>query len=91
LVTDEQVRLAQKAARDLVDGREIHTSELVVSLRNYIRQALDLTPIPADLEIPMQGPTRPSSGGGGQGGAGGGGGAGIGMGGRADDAVPPKI
>lgn len=112
LGTDEQVRLAQKAARDLVDGREIHTSELVVSLRNYIRQALDLTPIPADLEIPMQGPTRPSSGGGrggrggpggagreggggGQGGAGGGGGAGIGMGmgmsGRADDAVPPKI
>src|SRR5690606_19019315 len=92
LGTDEQVRLAQKAAGDLVEGREIHTSELVVSLRDYIRKALDLTPIPADLEIPMQGPTRPSSGGGrggrsgaggpggrgGQGGGGAGGGAGGG-------------
>ncbi|NMA98424.1 MAG: hypothetical protein GX970_10015, partial [Phyllobacteriaceae bacterium] len=75
LGTDEQVRLAQKAAADLVAGREIHTHELVVSLRDYIRKALDLSPIPADLEIPMQGPTRPSSGGG-RGGRGGPGGAG---------------
>ncbi len=88
LGTDEQVRLAEKAARDLVAGREIHTAELVVSLRNYIRQALDLTPIPKDIEIPMQGPTRPSGGPGrggrggpgGQGGPGGGGGQGGGGG-----------
>lgn len=89
LGTDEHVRLAEKAARELVAGKEIHTHELVVSLRNFIREALDLSPIPADIEIPMQGPTRPSSGGGrgrggGQqagGGREGGGGAGAGGGG----------
>jgi len=93
LGTDEHVRLAEKAARELVAGNQVHTHELVVSLRNFIRQALDLTPIPADLDIPMQGPTRPSSAGGrggrsGQGGPsregggqGGGGGAGGGGGG----------
>mgnify|MGYP002619781822 CR=1 FL=1 len=37
LGTDEQVRLAAKAARDLAAGNEIHTHELVVSLRNFIR------------------------------------------------------
>jgi len=91
LGTDEQVRLAEKAARDLVAGNPIHTHELVVSLRDYIRKALDLSPIPEDLKIPMQGPTRPSSAGGrggrggqqGQGregGSQGGGGGGMGMG-----------
>jgi len=92
LGTDEHVRLAQKAARDLVAGNHIHTHELVVSLRNFIREALDLSPIPADLEIPMQGPTRPAGaggrgrgggregGGGGREGGGGGGGGGMGMG-----------
>ena len=96
LGTDEHVRLAQKAARDLVAGNEIHTHELVVSLRNFIRKALDLSPIPEDLDIPMHGPTRPASsggrgrasgqqggreGGGGGGAGGGGGGAGGGGGG----------
>ena len=88
LGTDEHVRLAEKAARDLVAGNQIHTHDLVVSLRNFIRQALDLSAIPADLEIPMQGPTRPAStgrgrGGGQQGGSGreGGGGGGAGSGG----------
>lgn len=83
LGTDEQVRLAEKAARELVAGNEIHTHELVVSLRSYIRDALDLEPIPKDLEIPMQGPTRPSSAGGrgGRGGAQGGGQGGGGQGG----------
>mgnify|MGYP001182225875 FL=1 len=95
LGTDEQVRLAAKAARDLAAGNEIHTHELVVSLRNFIREALDLSPIPPDLEIPMQGPTRPAAGGGrsrgggqqgsreGGPGGGGGGGAGGGAGGAA--------
>jgi len=91
LGTDEHVRLAEKAARELVAGREVQTHELVVSLRNFIRTALDLSAIPADLDIPMQGPTRPASGGGGRGrggqqgggreGGGGGGGAGGGGGG----------
>ena len=92
LGTDEQVRLAEKAARDLVAGNQIHTHDLVVSLRNFIREALDLSPIPADLEIPMQGPTRPASTGGrsrsggqqalgGREGGGGRGGAGSGGGG----------
>lgn len=96
LGTEEQVRMAANAARELVAGRHLHTHELVVSLRNFIRQALDLDPIPAGLEIPMQGPARPGGAGnagergkgkgdgersGGRGGGAGGGGAmGIGMG-----------
>ena len=92
LGTDEQVRLASRAAEELVAGRPVHTHELVVSLRTFIRDALDLAPIPDGVAIPMQGPARPSAGGtrgkgeGGQsggrsgGGAGGGGGGGMGMG-----------
>jgi len=94
LGTDEQVRLAQAAALELIEGRPVHTDALVVSLRDFIRKALDLEPIPAGLAIPRQGPTRPSGaggrggggggegrGGGGSGGGGGMGGAGMGMGG----------
>ena len=71
-------------------GYPVHTHELVVSLRAFVREALDLDPIPADLNIAMQGPTRPGSSGGGKGGggreaggrgAGGGGGGGFGGGG----------
>jgi len=93
LGTDEQVRLAARAAAELAEGRPIHTHELVVSLRDFVREALDLAPIPADLAIPRQGPTRPFGGGGsgggarggnaggpGGGGAGGAGGMGAGMG-----------
>ena len=58
LGNEQQVRLAEKAARDLVAGRPIHTQELVVSLRDFIREALDLDPLPAGLAIPPQGPTR---------------------------------
>jgi len=64
LGTEEHVRLAERAARELTAGRPVHTHELVISLRNFIREALDLDPIPPDLVIPMQGPTRPSSSGG---------------------------
>lgn len=89
LGTEEQVRLAERAARELVAGQPVHTHELVVSLRDFIRQALDLDPIPADLALPMQGPTRPSGAGGrakgggkeGQSAGGGRGGGGGGMGG----------
>ncbi len=88
LGTEAQVRLAEKAARELVAGRPVHTHELVSSLRDFIRQALDLDPIPPGLAIPMQGPTRPAGGGGkaergkaGGGGGGGGVGGGGGMGG----------
>jgi len=92
LGTDEQVRLAARAAAELVAGRPVHTAELVVSLRDFIRGVLDLDPVPSGLEIPRQGPSRPSSGskakgdGGGReegkGGRGGGGGmGGGGMGG----------
>lgn len=88
LGTDEQVRLAQRAALDLVEGRPVHTHELVVSLRDFVRHALDLAPIPAGLEIPVQGPTRPaSSGGGARGGDRGRGGGGGGMGGGAGGGV----
>lgn len=91
LGTEEQVRLAAQAAAELVAGRPVHVAELVVSLRTFIRDVLDLDPVPAALTIPQQGPTRPASGGGkGGGGRGeggregggrGGGGRGGGMGG----------
>ncbi len=90
LGTEEHVRLAGQAASDMAAGRPIHTAELVVSLRNFIRQALDLAPVPADVAIPRQGPTRQQGGGGrgkgegdksrGGGGMGGGGGGGMGLG-----------
>jgi hypothetical protein len=90
LGTEEQVRLAERAVRELIAGRPVHMHELVVSLRNFIRGALDLAPIPPDIDIPMQGPARPSgSRSGGKGGqegggrgtrGGGGGGMGSGMG-----------
>lgn len=85
LGTEEQVRLAGRAAHELLAGQRVHTHELVVSLRAFIRAALDLDPIPADVAIPVQGPSRPSgSGGRGKGearGGGRGGGGGMGMGG----------
>jgi hypothetical protein len=64
LGTEEQVRLALRAANDLVAEHPIHTHELVVSLRDFIRKALDIAPIPSDLVIPTQGPARPSASGG---------------------------
>lgn len=90
LGTDEQVRLAARAAEELAQGRPVQTHELVVSLRDFVREALDLAPIPTDLRIPPQGPTRPSGSGGASGkarndgdakGGRGGGGMGGGMGG----------
>jgi uncharacterized membrane protein YgcG len=93
LGTEEQCRLAGQAAGDLAAGRPIHTADLVISLRDFIREALDIGPIPAEVRIPLQGPTRTQGGrgkgegagaGGGKGGGGGGmdgGGGGGGMGG----------
>ncbi len=91
LGTEEQVRLAARAAEELASGRPVHTHDLVVSLRDFIRQALDLAPVPRGLVLPRQGPARPSGGGGGKGeggrpdsrgggGGAGGGGAGVGAG-----------
>lgn len=95
LGTEEHVRLAAQAASDMAAGRPIHTAELVIALRAYIRLALDLDPISDAVKIPLQGPTRPQSGGarggrdraggsgsgaGRNGGGGGGGGGGLGMG-----------
>jgi uncharacterized membrane protein YgcG len=88
LGTEEQVRLAARAAHELATGRVVDTQELVVSLRTFIREALDLDPIPGDLALPLQGPARPSASGGRDKGdkaegrqGGGGGGGGMGMGG----------
>jgi len=64
LGTEEQVRMAGHAARELVAGRRVPTHELVVSLRDFIRKSLDLEAVPVALEIPMQGPARPGGGGG---------------------------
>lgn len=86
LGTEEQVRLAARAANDMVEGRPVETAELVVSLRVFIRDVLDLDPIPAHLGIPKQGPVRSKGtaareGGGAKGGGGGGGGGGAAAGG----------
>jgi len=84
LGTEEQVRLAAKAAGDMAAGRTVETSELVVSLRTFIRDVLELDPVPPDVHIPRQGPTRPGSaggrGGGGERAGGGAGGSGRGGG-----------
>lgn len=63
LGTEEQVRLAAQAAGNLAAGQHVQTHELVISLRDFIRQALDLEPVPPGLEIPRQGPARPGAGG----------------------------
>ena len=91
LGTDDQVRLAAHAAHEMVAGRPVETDALVDSLRDFIRDVLELDPIPRTLEIPKQGPLRTlgnkggggsdagGKGGGGQdGGGGGGGGGGMG-------------
>jgi len=85
------VRMAAPAAQDTVAGQPVETAALVTSLRAFIREALDLEPIPDSLRVPNQGPTRPggTAGGARKGGAesgasskgGGGGGGGAGMGG----------
>jgi len=96
LGTEEQLRLAAHAAHEMVEGRNVEVAALVVSLRDFIRQALDLTPVPADTTVPNQGPLRVGAGGasarrgggaearggrgGGGGGGAGGGGAGLGIG-----------
>lgn len=58
LGTEEQVRLAAAAAAELAAGRPVETAALVVSLRDFIRQVLDLQPVPSQLLIPKQGPSR---------------------------------
>ena len=63
LGTEEQVRLAAKAANDMVAGRVAQTAELVVSLRTFIREVLDLEAISPDVALPRQGPARPANGG----------------------------
>ncbi len=65
LGTEEQVRLAAAAAAELAAGRPVETAALVVCLRDFIRQVLDLQPVPSQLSIPKQGPSRtaPSKGG----------------------------
>ena len=94
LGTQDQVRMAAQAAQDMVAGQPVETAALVTSLRAFIREALDLEPIPDSLRVPNQGPTRPGGTAGGArkggaesgasskgGGGGGGGGGGAGMGG----------
>lgn len=94
LGTEEQVRLAVRAVQEMVAGRRVELAELVVSLRTFIREVLDLDPVPPGLDVPRQGPGRVAAAGnargggrgagGGDGGAsGGGGGAGGGGGGGA--------
>ena len=60
---EEQVRLAARAADEMVAGRRIELAELVVSLRTFVRDVLDLEPVAADIAIPRQGPLRTAAGG----------------------------
>lgn len=64
LGTEDQVRMAAQAAQEMVAGQPVETAALVTSLRAFIREALDLEPIPESLRIPNQGPTRPGGTGG---------------------------
>ena len=64
LGTEEQVRLAVTAAGELVAGRPVQTDAIVVSLRNFIREVLELDPVPGGLAMPAQGPARQSAAGG---------------------------
>ena len=92
LGTDEQVRLAAHAAQEMAEGRPVETAALVTSLRDFIRDVLELDPIPPSVAIPKQGPLRSlgsrdkaaganGSGGGKAGADGGGGGMAGGLGG----------
>ena len=99
LGTEDQVRLAAHAADEMVAGRPVETAALVASLRGFIRDVLELEPIPAAVAIPKQGPLRSlgsrgdkggeskggSGGGGGMGGGGSGGGLGEGHAGHHPD------
>jgi hypothetical protein len=58
LGTEHQVRLAAQAAAEMAAGRTVHTADLVISLRNFIREVLDLDAVPNDVLIPKQGPAR---------------------------------
>jgi hypothetical protein len=58
LGTEEQVRLAARAANEMVAGRSVEIAELVVSLRTFIREVLDLDAVPPEVTIPRQGPLR---------------------------------
>jgi len=90
LGTEEQVRLAARAASEMVAGRSVEIAELVISLRTFIREVLDLDAIPAEVTVPRQGPLRAGGAagrgaaggadraGGARGGAGGGGLGGVG-------------
>jgi hypothetical protein len=103
LGTEEQVRLAAQAARDMAAGRAVDVGDLVVSLRHFIRAVLDLERVPDSVVIPRQGPARPGGarnrdeGGGSRGGgeragagrgSGGGGGAGGATGGGMGTGLP---
>jgi hypothetical protein len=59
LGSEDLVRLAAAAARDLAAGRPVQTAALVVALRAHVREALDLEAVPDGLEIPAQLPGRP--------------------------------
>jgi hypothetical protein len=80
LGTDDQVRLAALAAQEMAAGRPVETAALVTSLRDFIRDVLELDPIPASVAIPKQGPLR-SPGSRDKGGAGAASGSGAGRGG----------
>jgi len=92
LGTHEQVYLATQVIQELVAGRQVETSALVVSLRDFIRSVLDLEPVPEIVGSLRQGPARAGASGGGggrkegggngsgRGGGGGGGGGGMGGG-----------
>jgi hypothetical protein len=60
LGTDEQVRVAARAAIELAEGA-VRTAELMVSLCDFIRRVWGLPPIPAGLALSGPGPTWPSA------------------------------
>ena len=97
LGNEEHVRLATHVANELVAGRRVETSELVRSLRDFIRSVLDLESVSDAISALKQGPSRPTSGAAGKGkqgaagndarGGGGGGARGGAMGGGGEAGI----
>lgn len=56
---ERQVRLAERAVREMVAGHPIHTRELVVLLRAFIREALNLDAIHPTSKSPHSVQTDP--------------------------------
>lgn len=57
LGTEQQIRLTESATPGLKESQCVENGEIIVALRDLVRTALDLKPIPSDLHISPPGPS----------------------------------